>query len=232
MDTNVPTPQELKLFLATRKSCRRYQPREVDAETIRALVEIAAHIPSGGNRHAHLFTVLARGATRDRLMRELTRIYRGRSRLLNSPVLRVLVRPFVGPFTREFLRDREYAARMRSLLAQLEAGEDPVFHGAPAAIVIHSRELIPTPKEDAVIAGFALSLAAHSMGMGSCFVTLAQNALNASARCRAVLGLSPREKVHAVVVIGYPAAPSAKLPAESAPRDSAAFKAPREVRFA
>jgi len=223
MDSHVPTPQELKLFLATRRSCRRYQPREVDPDTIRGLVEIAAHIPSGGNRHSHRFTVLTRGATRDRLMQELTRIYRGRSRLLNSPALRTLLRPFVGAFTREFLRDREYAGRMRSLLAQLEAGEDPVFHGAPAAIVIHSRELIPTPKEDAVIAGFALALAAHSMGMGACFVTLAQNALNASVRCRAVLGLSPRDRVHAVVVVGYPAVPPAERPAE---------RAPRELRFA
>jgi nitroreductase len=204
MDCRTTTPDELKLLLSTRKSCRRYQDREVEPETLRALAAMAALIPSGGNRHAHRFTVLTRGATRQRLMRELTRVYRGRSRLLNSPVLRLLVRPFVGPFMREFLRDREYAGRMRALLARLEAGEDPVFHGAPVAIVIHSAELIPTPKEDSVIAGFALALSAHTMGLGSCFVTLAQSALNARARCRAILGLSPREKVHAVVVVGYP----------------------------
>ena len=223
MDCRTPTPGELKLLLSTRKSCRRYQDREVEPQTIRALAAMAAFIPSGGNRHAHRFTVLTRGATRERLVRELTRVYRGRSRLLNSPVLRLLVRPFVGPFTREFLRDKEYAGRIRALLAQLEAGEDPVFHGAPAAIIIHSSALIPTPKEDSVIAGFALALSAHSMGLGSCFVTLAQSALNASARCKAVLGLSPREKVHAVVVLGYPQAPRAGQPSE---------REPREIRYA
>jgi nitroreductase len=223
METKKTTPDSLKLLLSTRRSCRRYQDREVEPETIRALAETAAFIPSGGNRHSHRFTVLTRGPSRARLMRELTRIYRGRSALLNSPVLRLLLRPFVGPFTREFLRDREYAGRMRALLAQLEAGDDPVFHGAPAAIIIHSRELIPTPKEDSVIAGFALSLAAHSMGLGSCFVTLAQNALNASGRCKAILGLSQRERVHAVLVVGYPREPRVDRPAE---------RAPREIRYA
>jgi nitroreductase len=223
MDPKMTTPDELRLLLSTRRSCRRYQDREVEPETIRRLAEMAAFIPSGGNRHAHRFTVLTRGPARDRLMRELTRIYRGRSALLNSPFLRLVVRPFVGSFTREFLRDREYAGRMRSLLAQLEAGEDPVFHGAPAAIVVHSAELIPTPKEDSVIAGFAMSLAAHSMGLGSCFVTLAQNALNASGRCKAILGLSSRERVHAVLVVGYPQATRAGRSEE---------RAPREIRYA
>jgi nitroreductase len=223
MDSRTTTPDDLRLLLAARRSCRRYQDREVAPETIRALAGIAAFIPSGGNRHAHRFTVLTRGQTRQRLMRELTRIYRGRSLLLNSPILRLLLRPFVGPFTREFLKDPEYAGRMRSLLAQLEAGQDPVFHGAPAAIVIHSAELIPTPKEDSVIAGFALCLGAQTMGLGTCFVTLAQNALNASTRCRAVLGLSRREKVHAVVVIGYP---------EKQRDDRSAERAPREIRYA
>jgi nitroreductase len=199
--------QEMLLgFLAERRSTRRFQDRDLSPETLQALVATAAHIPSGGNRHAHGFIVITRNETRARMMKDLVRIYRRRSRLLNSAFLRTLLRPFVDPVTRGFLKDREYAGRMRALIGKLDAGEDPIFYGAPAAIVIHSPVPIPTPKEDCVIAGFVISLAAEAMGLGACFVTLGQNAINASARCRVILGLSPSERVHAVVVVGFPAA--------------------------
>jgi nitroreductase len=123
---------------------------------------------------------------------------------LNSALLRALVPPFVGSLAREFLRDREYGLRMKGLLARLEAGEDPIFYGAPAAIAIHSGVPVPTPREDCVIAGFAICLAAEALGLGACFVSLAQNAINSSTRCRRVLGLSQYDRVHAVVLVGYP----------------------------
>ena len=90
--------------------------------------------------------------------------------------------------------------------------------------MVHSRVPIPTPKEDCVIAGFAICLAAEAMGLGACFVSLAQNAINASARCRSVLGLSPSDRVHAVVVVGYPAVDPS--------RQEARERAPREIHYA
>ncbi|HET6485079.1 MAG TPA: nitroreductase family protein, partial [Spirochaetia bacterium] len=152
----------------------------------------------------HRFTVLTRGQTRTVLMGALLRIYRRRSRLLNSALLRVLARPVSGPVTREFLRDREYGPRIRNLIGRLAAGEDPIFYGAPVVVLIHSGVRIPTPKEDCVLAGFVLSLAALEAGIGACFVTLGQSAINASARCKRILGLPAAEQVHAVVVLGYP----------------------------
>ena len=197
--------RSLRDFLSQRHSTRRFQDREIDRGTLASLLETAAYIPSGGNRHAHRFTVLTRGQSRTVLMRELLRIYRRRSRLLNSALLRVLARPVSGPVTREFLKDREYGPRIRSVIGRLTAGEDPIFYGAPVVVLIHSGVLIPTPKEDCVLAGFALSLAALEAGIGACFVTLGQSAINASARCKRILGLPPAEQVHAVIVLGYPA---------------------------
>jgi nitroreductase len=216
--------EALKGFLVGRRSIRKFEGKAVEPEVIQRLIETAAYIPSGGNRHAHEFTVLTQGETRRRLMQELKRVYRGRSRLLNSAFLRLVARPFVDPVSREFLRDGQYGPAICALLAKLEEGEDPIFYDAPAAILIHSRVTIPTPKEDCVIAGLALSLAAESEGLGACFVTLGQNAINASLRCRSTVGLSAEDRVHAVVVIGYP---SRDLP-ERQPRD----RAPRPIRYA
>jgi nitroreductase len=212
-------------FLAGRRSTRRYEDRDLSQDQLRSLIETAASMPSGGNSHAHSFTALTRGPTRDRLMKELLRIYRRRSMLLNNPILRLIARPLVGPVGRAFLKDREYGPRLRALIDRLDAGGDPIFYGAPAVIVIHSPAMIPTPKEDCVIAGFIVSLAALAMGLGACFVTLGQNAINASVRCKSILGLSSRDRVHAVVVVGYAAANAD----EAAGRVS---RQPKELRYA
>lgn len=45
---------------------------------------------------------------------------------------------------------------MKERLDRFQAGDDPVFYDAPAVIVIHTPELIPTPQEDCLLAGFAM----------------------------------------------------------------------------
>jgi len=197
--------EELKAFLASRMSTRRFLPEEPSAATLDRLVDAARHTPSGGNRRAHELTILPRGPTRDLLLAQLKRTYAKRSLLLNSPLLRTVLRPFVGSYVRAFLGDHEYAGRISAVLAKLRQGKDPIFYGAPMAIFFHSRVLVPTPKEDCVIAAYALALSAHASGLGTCFVTLAQSAVNASRACKEILGLSRQDNVHAVLLVGHPA---------------------------
>ncbi len=97
-----------------------------------------------------------------------------------------------------------------------------MFYAAPIVIVIHSRELIPTPREDSVLAGYALCLAAHALGLGSCLVSLAQSAVNSSGTCKRLIGLTRHDNVHAVILVGYPdvsflrAAPRESVPVAEA----------------
>jgi len=213
MDSSTPESQtaftpidtaSLRYFLATRRSTRRFLPEDISGETVCELLDSARYTPSGGNRRAHELTMLPRGAMRDALLLELSKIYAKRSTLLNSPLMKLLVRPFVGPYLREFLDDPEYGGRIAELLAKLGRGEDPIFYGAPLVVFFHSRVLIPTPKEDCILAAYSMALAAHAAGLGSCFVTLAQSAVNSSRSCKAILGLPKEEQVHAVLLIGRP----------------------------
>jgi hypothetical protein len=111
----------------------------------------------------------------------------------------------VGPYLRAFLADRTYGGIIKDLLARLRRGQDPIFFNAPTVTLFHSRVLIPTPKEDCLLAAYALALAAQASGLGTCFVTLAQSAVNSSRACKKLLGLSSRHAVHAVLLVGHPA---------------------------
>jgi hypothetical protein len=111
---------------------------------------------------------------------------------------------FLGPYERAFLSDPDYGQRMKELLDRFHAGDDPVFYHAPAAIVIHTGESIPTPQQDSILAGFASALMAQALGLGTCFVSLAEKGLNASKRCKALAGIPTNDHIHAVLLLGYP----------------------------
>ncbi len=198
-------PDALRALAAGRRSCRRFEDRPLQRELLEELTRTAAYIPSGGNAHCHRLTVLGGGETRKRPEAELVRIYRKRKRLLGSRLLRGASSLLADPQTRAFLRDGTYFTRVSYLMEQIARGEDPIFYNAPAVVLVHSPRLIPTPREDSVLSAYNIVLAAETMGLGSCFVSLAQNAVNSSAACTRILGLDPREQVYAVVVIGHPA---------------------------
>jgi nitroreductase/NAD-dependent dihydropyrimidine dehydrogenase PreA subunit len=199
------TDESLASFLAYRRSIRRFQSKDVDNSIVEKLIDRARFIPSGGNAHSYEFTVLKNDMIKMRLKDELTKIYKLRSRILNNPVLRTAAKLFVNKQMRGFLKDKNYGGRMKDLIERIYNGDDPFFYNAPIIIVIHSKEQIPTPKEDCVLAGYNICLMAQALGLGTCFVTLAQNAINSSKKCKEILNLSPQDNVNAVVILGYPA---------------------------
>ena len=119
------TIEEVRLlhFLASRRSVRRFKAQEVEREIIEKLIHAAGYIPSGGNSHSYRFTVIPKGNIRDRLNRELTRIYGFRKRILQSTLLRNMFGFFADRQMRAFLRDFTYLRRVSFLLDQLQLGE-------------------------------------------------------------------------------------------------------------
>jgi nitroreductase/NAD-dependent dihydropyrimidine dehydrogenase PreA subunit len=202
---NTITEENLTHFLAYRRSIRSFQTRAVEDSIVTKLVDRARYIPSGGNSHSYEFTVLKSDAVKARIREELIRIYKARSLILNNTLLRNAAKPFVNKQMRGFLNSRTYGDRMKDLLQRIFKGEDPFFYHAPAILVLHSKEQIPTPKEDCVLAGYNICLVAQTLGLGTCYVTLAQNAFNSSKKCKEILGLTPEDNVNAVIILGYPA---------------------------
>ena len=197
-------PEAMESLLAVRRSTRRFQQRPVPRDLIKRVVAAGCHIPSGGNRHAYEFTVLTDPAVRQALLAEFSRYYGRIRKLMEYSVLLKVAGPFLSPYERAFLSDPDYGQRMKELLDRFQAGDDPVFYRAPAAIIIHTRELIPTPQEDSILAGFAMALVAQTLSLGTCFVSLAHKGLSASRHCKELVGIAPQDHIHAVLLLGYP----------------------------
>ena len=85
-----------------------------------------------------------------------------------------------------------------------ETGRDKLFHGAHAAIVVGSSPGASLPKEDALLATQNILLAAHSMGLGTCLIGMAVEAMKRDKNIPRLLGIPDRETTYSIIALGHP----------------------------
>jgi nitroreductase len=205
-DPNVLAAGDLFTLLARRRSERRFSDRPVSDDECAALLAAAAQIPSGGNARAVRCSLLADGEVRRALLDAIRGFYHRLMHIARSRFARAVVGAVLGRATGAFLKDDEYRRRFSALVAAIDGGIDPVFYHAPVVMLFHSEALMPTPEEDAVMAAYNAALMATTLGLGSCFVSMAQKAIGASRAVRRATGLEDGQRVLAVLVVGYPKA--------------------------
>lgn len=220
-DDHEISPGALFTLLARRRSERRFCDQPVGPEAVSALLAAAAQIPSGGNARTVECKVLVDNDVRRGLLASIRGFYHRLLRIARSRFARVVVGALLGKAAGAFLNDAEYRRRFIALVDAIDGGIDPVFYGAPVVLLFHSNALMPTPEEDAVLAAYNVALAAETLGLGSCFVSMAQKALSASRAVRRASGLGKDQRVLAVLAVGHPAVTRSRpvfrpsLPAES-----------------
>jgi nitroreductase len=83
-------------------------------------------------------------------------------------------------------------------------GEDLLFHGAPAVIIVGSRNDASCPAEDALLATQNILLAAYCMGLGTCLIGYAIEVMRRDKKVNRFVGLPDNETSYAVIALGYP----------------------------
>ncbi len=171
---------ELKEAIYGRRAVREYTPDPIPEEVIHRLLESAIQAPSAMNEQPWAFAILQGRPLLDRLAG------RALAYLLDTM-------PAEGPF-----------AKLRPTVA------DPqyqLFHGAPLLIVICARFKGPYVEEDCALAAQNLMLAAHDLGLGTCWIGLAREWLTLPG-VKSELGIPADHAPVAPIVVGKPARPT------------------------
>lgn len=196
------TPQLVRL-MASRRSCRNFRDAPVDRKLLVDLAKIGATAASGTNSQRWRFALLEDRAAVLALGQRVASFYRALNWLVERRALRLLASA-LGRRELEHYRS-EYADRIREGLDEWDrGGRDRLFHGAPATLLVSALADAATPTEDALLAAGNIMLAAHSIGLGTCLIGFAVEAIARDPRLRRWLELAPGERVHAVIALGHP----------------------------
>jgi len=171
-----------------RRSVREYADKPLGRDEIRFVIEAATQAPSAMNRQGWIFVVVTD--------RERMRRWSDRAKVL-------MLEALCGQPKLEALREHLVLPAFN------------VFYDAPALIVVATDSTDSMGIQDCCLAGQNLMLAAHSRGLGTCWIGLAQAWL-AREEAKKELGLPADCQAVAAVILGYPRrepAPVAREPA-------------------
>ena len=195
---------QLVRLMRSRRSCRNYKDKEIERRILEDLIKIGTTAPSGTNSQLWSFTILASREEVVLLGEQVARFFQKLNSMASKPWLRLLSQVFGGDGLGTYYR-RYYETVREGLLLWEHAGQDTLFHGATAVIIVGGSKSASTPLEDALLASQNILLAAHSLGLGSCMIGFAVEAICRDRRIRQVLKIPENESVFAVIGLGYPA---------------------------
>ncbi len=194
---------QLVRLMRSRRSCRNFTDRKIERDLLEDLVKIGTTAPSGTNCQLWTFTILAARDEMVALGGQMARFYRELNRMAAKPWLRFLSRIFGRDGLGNYYR-RYYETVQDGLLLWEREGVDTLFHGAVAAILVGGKKSASSPMEDALLASQNIMLAAHSLGLGSCMIGFAVEAIKRDKRLRKVLQVPENESIFAFIGLGYP----------------------------
>jgi len=194
---------EIVALMRSRRSCRSYRSIKVPLALLEDLVKIGITAPSGTNSQPWNFTILP--AREDVLiLAELTAdYYRKLNRQARNIFLRLLMRLFGGDSLGKYYR-RYHDSVEESLREWEQKGEDRLFHGAMAAIIVTARKDASCPAEDALLATQNILLAAHVMGIGSCLIGFAVEAMRRCPDLKRKMKIAESDEIYSIIALGYP----------------------------
>ena len=198
------SPAALVDIMRARRSCRVYREKPVERETLEDLVKIGLTAPSGTNSQKWTFSIID---SRSKILdfgEKIATYYKKLNRLAEFSWLRKLLKlcgqPQLDIYYREY-----YDSIKEAIIQWDEEKDDRLFHGAQAIILIGSEPGAGCPQEDALLATQNILLAAETMGLGSCLIGFAVEALRRDRKIKESLKIPANETIYAVIALGYSA---------------------------
>lgn len=194
---------DVESVIYTRRSVRLYRDKQVPEYLVRRVLEAGRYAPSAGNTQGWRFVVVRDAA----VIEDMTKLVQQRLGLVSG--LLDYTRPN-GKAVR-FVTERLMRLRPNDLhptpLAAFSAiadGRLGVWHGAPTVILLLAdMRGAGSPMLDLGIAGQNMVLAAHSMGLGTCWVSFSK-LLETSPKFKKLFEIKHPYRLATSIALGYP----------------------------
>ena len=189
-DSLLPVPPEtaapvLDALIVNRHSCRRFQNRNVEPETVRTMLNLLANAPNGGNKQLVEFTLID---DRERMDRFRMTAYAEMDRLAARDI-----------FPEGF--DRKSYEQLK--VWEKTVRPDMLFCGAPHILIPHAPVGRGEPRQDVLVACAYFELLCASRGLGCVMMTFPLDVLNLMPEIKAMLEIPESHFAGMILGFGY-----------------------------
>jgi len=203
-----------------RRSIRKYKRKQVAPHLIRRILEAGRYAPSQGNCQPWKFVVVRDAdmiqGMEDFCVESCRKLSRGLdyANYEKGSLKYVLTRAKAKLFNR--LQPNMLHPVPVSAITGIAQGRFAVFHRAPTVVLLlMDKRGIGTPEIDIGICGTNIVLAAHSLGLGTCWIGFSKF-LNQSHEWCARLGVEAPYEISEAITVGYPIGdPTRPIPRET-----------------
>jgi len=199
---NFETSELVRLMLS-RRSCRNFKDNNIDKDILEDLIKIGITAPSGSNCQDWTFIIIPTKKDVANFGEKIGEFFKRLNKLSKNIILRKGMTLF-GNKKLEFYYENYYESVKETIELYEKEGIDKLFHGATAVIIVGGLKESSCPSEDALLATQNILLGAHSMGLGSCVIGFASNAIANDAKLKKDLGIDKKEAIYSVIALGYP----------------------------
>ena len=176
-------PMELMEAIYKRRSVRFFTEEKVDKDVIDTLLNAAVQAPSAMNNQPWAF-----GVIQDKeLMKKISDD--SKAYLLAG----IGSKPFLEAY-RQLFSNPDYN----------------IFYNAPVLLTVFARPEGPNPAVDCALAAQNIMLAAHALGLGTCWIGFAQMSFNLP-ELKELLGIPKEYSAVAPIILGHPAKASPEI---------------------
>jgi nitroreductase/NAD-dependent dihydropyrimidine dehydrogenase PreA subunit len=213
-DLLVDFDTQLKI-LQTRRSIRRYKNEDITEENIASILKAIKYAPSARNERSWRYLILRDKDKIDRIRKDVIKML---SLLRKIVKYKWILKYFAPKRVREMIDDPSTPYKLDHFLSRYEKGEDPVFYNAPVIIILYSPDSGSMAGADAGIALTHGMLAAQSLGLGSCWIGYAQEALNRYDETKKNLNIPKDMNINGVLIVGHPDVKFHRIPTREDPK--------------
>lgn len=194
-DSMSPPPADMggymERLITNRRSCRRFEDKDVEPEIIDRILNVMASVPTGGNACSVEYTVID---DKDRVKKIRDAAYLK----MEEAAKRHIYTSTFSEFYYSKMKQSEKTVRKDDLL----------FCGAPHLFIAHQRctgTWAEDSKADCIIASAYFELLANAFGLGTVIMSYAADVLRELApEARDMLNIPPDHYMGLIVGFGYP----------------------------
>jgi nitroreductase/NAD-dependent dihydropyrimidine dehydrogenase PreA subunit len=195
--------------LRARRSIRRFQKRPIPRDQIELVLQAMRYAPSASNAQNWNYIVVTDPQQIQEFGKQVMKIFYSLRKVLK---LKQLLRVFVSGGTKLVLLDPKTPISVDRHIRAFEAGKDLIFYDAPCVILSHAPAYGSMAGVDGGIALTHGMLAAQSLGLGTCWMGYAQEAVQRDGNLRKWLQIPKGRNCYGAIALGYPAVKFHRVP--------------------